>query len=104
MFFSRDLLDVKQIAYSARLRETLINIYSTIVLHEVREGEDGVRLIGCVREATLFPVDQLEGGDSLQGLPARVLVVESIVFLATQLVSLKHQLATLLDNTQAIEM
>ena len=76
---------------------------SKVVLHEVREGEDGVRLIGCVREATLFPVDQLEGGDSLQGLPARVLVVESTVFLATQLVSLKHQLATLLDNTQAIE-
>jgi len=104
MFFSRDLMDVDQIVYSARLRDTLTNIYSTVVLHEVREGEHGVRVIGCVREATLSPVVQLEGGESLQGLPARVVGVESTVFLATQLVSLRHHLATLLDNTQAIEM
>jgi len=104
MFFSRDLMDVDQIVYSARLRDTLTNIYSTVVLHEVREGEHGVRVIGCVREATLSPVVQLEGGESLQGLPARVVGVESTVFLATQLVSLRHHLATLLDNSQAIEM
>ena len=56
MFFSRDLLDVEQIAYSARLRETLTNIYSTIVLHEVREGEHSVR------EVTNSPVIQLKVG------------------------------------------
>jgi len=104
MFFSRDLLDTEQNVYSARLRDTLTNIYSTVVLHEVRDGEQGVRLIGCVREATLSPGVQLEGGDSLHGLPARVVGVESAVFLATQLNTLRPHLASLLDNTQAVDM
>ena len=95
MFFSRDLLDTEQSVYTPRLRDTLTNIYSTVVLHEVRDGEQGVRVTGCVREAILSPGVQLEGGDSLHGLSARVVGVESTVFLASQLTNLRHHLATL---------
>jgi len=104
MFFSRDLLDSEQSLYTARLRDTLTNIYSTVVMHEVRDGEQGVRLTGCVREATLSPGVQLEGGDSLHGLPARLVGVESTVFLATQLASLRPHLASLLDNTETVDI
>jgi len=104
MFFSRDLSDTEQNVYSVRLRDTLTNIYSEVVMHELRDGELGVRLVGCVREATLSPVVQLECGETLHGLPARVVGVESAVFLATQLASLRHHLASLLDSTQAVDI
>jgi len=105
MFFSKDLLDSEQSLYTTRLKDTLTNIYSTVVMHEVRDtGELGVRLTGCVREATLSPGVQLEGGDSLHGLPARLVGVESTVFLATQLTSLRPHLASLLDNTESVDI
>jgi len=104
MFFSRDLLDTEQSVYTSRLRDTLTNIYSTVVLHEVRDGEQGVKITGCVREAILSPGVQLEDGDSLHGLPARVVGVESTVFLATQLSSLRHHLASLLNNAESVEL
>jgi len=103
MFFSRDLLDTEQSVYTPRLRDTLTNIYSTVVLHEVRDGEQGVRVTGCVREAILSPGVQLEGGDSLHGLSARVVGVESTVFLASQLTNLRHHLAGLLDSTESVD-
>merc|ERR1719427_204783 len=36
MFFSRDLSDMEQNVYSARLRDTLTNISSEVVMHELR--------------------------------------------------------------------
>ena len=47
---------------------TLTNNYSMVVLHGVRDSERGVKLMGCVREATPSPGVQLEGGESLHGL------------------------------------
>jgi len=102
MFFSRDLPESEQIVYSVKLRDTLTSIYSTLLIHEVRDGEIS-KVVGCVREAVLSSAVELGGLDMLHGLPARLVGVESTIFLANQLIALKQYFTSLLDSSEIVD-
>merc|ERR1712142_1022804 len=102
MFFSRDLLDTEQSVYTVKLRDTLTSIYSTLLIHEVRDGEIS-KVVGCVREAVLSSAVELAGLDMLHGLPARLVGVESTIFLANQLIALKQYFTSLLDSSEIVD-
>ena len=86
-FFTRDSLQVQSV-YSEGLRQALEVIANTVVHQQLQDG-DSVRLVGCVRAAV-----PLLGAEP--GLAARLVGVESAVFLACQLVALRPHFTSLL--------
>jgi len=77
--------------HSARLQAALIKTYQDVIQHQVEKGEEEVT-VGCIEEATLCPNVKLDETGIQGGFHERIIGVESVVFLASQLQSLKPYL------------
>ena len=84
--------------YTDKLSNLISYIYNTVVIHEIRDSDQVSRLVGCVREAGLSPAVSLNKEESLFGLAARLVAVESVMFLGSQMVSLQGQYRQMLQG------
>ena len=94
MFTSSESAD--PLVYTDRASQLLSFIYNTLVLHEIRETGEVTRLVGSVREPSLAPCVIIHSRDTLFGMAERTVAMESVLFVAQELTSLKdhykHQL------------
>ena len=101
LFFSRDTSDSAghhQHLYTEKLSNLMKYIHSTAILHEIRDADQASRLVGCVREASLAPDVVLHTEQSLYGLPARLVAMESVMFLSSQILSLQGHYKQMLQG------
>ena len=95
LFFTGDNTESEAQLYSQKASLLLSFVYNTVVLHEIRENEIS-KLVGCVREPKLAATVILDQDETMFGLSERIVAIESVHFLAKELLSLqnhyKHQL------------
>ena len=95
LLFTRENAENDATIYTEKSSQLLRQIYNTVILHEVKESEIS-RLVGCVREPMLAPSVVIDKEELLFGLSERIVAMESVLFLSTELSNLqnhyKHQL------------
>ena len=88
LFFTGDNTESEAQLYSQKASLLLSFVYNTVVLHEIRENEIS-KLVGCVREPKLAATVILDQDETMFGLSERIVAIESVHFLAKELLSLQ---------------
>jgi len=99
LFFSS--IDSEPDIYTGKSSLLLGFIYNTVILHEIVE-HDVTKIVGCVREPALAHSVILDKEETLFGLSERIVGMESVIFLAGEMLSLRNNFSHQLQGETEI--